>query len=144
MPILTINLGEVRTRAELAAALCVRAGALSAVTLVESNAAKAECRRSGCPLSAVVSNNGWCVLCSQSWFPRKLDRFGQPAKNRRGYGLFGTQFLRTLRGKGSAVCCCSSELCMKLGYSHHGMFRFPSDPKQRAEAARVLGIPAAE
>jgi hypothetical protein len=33
---------------------------------------------------------------------------------------------------------------MKLGYSHHGMFRFPRDPKQCAEAARVLGIPAAE
>ena len=41
-------------------------------------------------------------------------------------------------------CCCTSPLCEQIGYSHHGMFRFPKNPTDVATAARVLGIPASD
>ena len=138
MTVTAIRLSELHTRADLAAAICVPVPALDSVSL-----ASTACKRTGCLLSSVQNNNGWCLLCSQTWFPRELDKDGQPGKFRRGYGLYGNQFLRNFRGK-VHPCCCSSPLCEKLGYSHHGMFRFPSNPADVTEAARVLGIPASK
>ena len=57
---------------------------------------------------------------------------------------YGPQFLRNYTGKTVSLCCCSSPLCEKLGYSHGGMFRFPVKPEQVSEAARVLGLSPAE
>ena len=135
MAVISLDLGACRSRAQLAAALGVPAAALDVVTLVP-----APCKRAGCPLSAVFSNRGWCILCSQSWFPRELDDSGQPKRNRRGYGLYGPQFLRGPGVGHSSSCCCSSPLCEKIGYARGGMFRFPSQRDHCLVAARVLGV----
>ena len=68
MAIITIDLSAYRTRAQLAAGLNVPPAALDLVTLTSK-----PCRRgNGCPLTAALSNYGCCVLCSQTWFPRKF------------------------------------------------------------------------
>mmetsp|Transcript_19629 Transcript_19629/g.33477 ORF Transcript_19629/g.33477 Transcript_19629/m.33477 type:complete len:201 (-) Transcript_19629:44-646(-) len=41
-------------------------------------------------------------------------------------------------------CCCDTEECLKVGYSHCGMMRFPPDDDHRKEAVRVLGISCPE
>ena len=74
--------------------LSVPLAALDAVTLSTQ-----QCRRAGCTLYAAQHNVGYCVLHSQSWFPRELDRFGQPSTNCRGYSLYGPQFLPNYTGK---------------------------------------------
>ena len=138
MAIITIDLSACRTCAQLAAGLNVPPAALDLITLTSK-----PCRRGdGCPLTAAVSNYGCCVLCSQTWFPRKFADSGEPAKNRRGHGLYGRQFQR--RASPCAVCCCSSPLCEAIGYAHGGMFRFPSSRDKCLEAARVLGLSQTE
>ena len=139
MPTTVTNLSDIATRSELAETLDVPLPALDVVAL-----ATRQCRHAGCALFATEHNFGYCVLHSQSWFPRELEIFGRPSANRRGYGLYGPQFLRNHTGKMVASCCCSSPLCEKLGYSHDGMFRFPKKPEQVAEAARVLGLSPAD
>ena len=138
MPSRKVWLDEVKTRRELASALGVPVPAIDAVSLSTE-----ACRNLGCSLFAAEGNNGRCILCSQTWFPREHDKKGNPARNRRGYGLFGPQFLPTF-GTERKGCACASPLCEKLGYSHSGMFRFPNDPTKCAEAVRVLGIPSSQ
>ena len=53
MAILRVDIGACRSRAQLAAALRVPAPALDLVTTTSR-----QCKRLGCPLSAVSSNNG--------------------------------------------------------------------------------------
>ena len=98
------------------------------------------CQRSGCSLSAAKYNNGYCVLHLQSWFPSELNKLGQPSVKRRGYGLYGPQFLLGYCTSNPRMCACSSPLCKKLGYSHHGMFHFSKDATDSVEAARILGM----
>ena len=139
MPAKLIELYRITRRSELAEALDVPISALDVVTLSCQC-----CKTAGCSLFAAQYNFGRCILHSQTWFPREFDRFGQPAANRRGYGLYGPQFLRNYTGKVASSCCCSSALCEKLGYNHSGMFRFPTKPDQVATAARVLGLSAVD
>ena len=139
MAIITIDLSACHTRAQLAAGLNVPPAALDLVTLTSK-----PCRRgNGFPLTAALSNYGCCVLCSQTWYPRKSADSGAPAKYRRGHGLHGRQYQRRPVG-GSATCCCSSPLCEEIGYAHGGMFHFPSSRDNCLEAARVLGLPQPE
>ena len=135
MPTRTISFDGVRTCSDLAAELGVPVATLNMVSL-----GTASCKRNSCPFPLVLGNRGFCLVCSQSWFPREFNTKGLPATNRRGYGLYGPQFLPKREGNNPPSCCCASPLCEKLGYSHSGMFRFPTDPIKCAEAARVLGI----
>ena len=135
MAILSIDIFACRTRAQLAAGLGVPPSALDLVTLASTS-----CRRDGCTLPAVTSNYGSCILCSQTWFPREFDDSGEPAKYRRGYGLFGPQYQRRPGAGRYTTCCCSSPLCEKIGYANGGMFRFPPSTDDCLEAARVLGL----
>ena len=140
MPALTLDFSSVWSHSEIAAALGVPVLAVSAIALSPTLCRTIECRQ-----LLAVNNHGFCILSSQSWFPRELDKKGRPATNRRGYGLYGLQFLRKTDGSTNPKSCsCSSPLCEKLGYSHRGMFTFPSDPILCAEAMRVLGIPASQ
>ena len=137
MAILNIDVSACRTHLQLAAALKVPLAALNLVTLASTT-----CRRDRCPLSAVNSNHGYCVLCSQTWFPRKIDESGNPTTYCRGHGLYGPEYQRRPAAGHSTTCCCSSPLCEAIGYSNSGMFRFPSDEDHCVEAARVLGLPS--
>ena len=137
MPIKDFGLDGIGTRSDLATALCVAVPALDSVSLVSL-----VCQRSECSLAAAKHNNGYCVLHLQSWFPSELNKFGQPSVKRRGYGLYGPQFLLGYRNSNPTTCACSSPLCEKLGYSHHGMFRFPKDSTDSVKAARILGMSA--
>ena len=83
-----IRLDTVASRSDLAAQLDVPIAAINLVSLVE-----ASCKSQSCPLPAVPGNQGRCLLCAQSWFPR------QGNLNQRGYGLFGPQFLRINGGQ---------------------------------------------
>ena len=134
-----IDLYSITSRSDLARELSVPLAVLEVVTLSTQ-----QCKHTSCALYAAEHNFGHCVLHRRSWFPRELDRLGQPSTNRRGYGLYGPQFLRNYTGKMVASCCCSSSLCENLGYSHDGMCCFPKRPEQVAEAARVLGLSMAE
>ena len=111
MVIIVTSLSELRTWADLAVAICVPVPELDTVSL-----APVSCRQPGCPLSLAQGNHGRCILCQQSWFLREFDKNGQVVKYRRGYGLYGPQFLCKLGGKTSS-CCCTTPLCEKLGYS---------------------------
>ncbi len=135
MPTRTISFDCVRTCSDLAAELGVPVATLNMVSL-----GTASCKRSSCPFPLVLGNRGFCLVCSQSWFPREFNTKGLPETNRRGYGLYGLQFLPKREGNDPPSCCCASPLCEKLGYSHLGMFRFPTNPIKCAEAAHVLGI----
>ena len=86
------------------------------------------------------------MLCQQTWFPRQLNSKGKKTKHCRGYGLFGPQYMRLYGDSKTSVssCCCNSEVCEKIGYSHEGMFRPPPDPIHCKEAVRVLGIKSPE
>ena len=135
MPVICLDLGAYGTRAQLAVGLKVPEPALDLVTLTST-----PCKRQGCTLFAAVLNRGYCILCSQTWFPREFDDSGAPAKYRRGYGLYGPQYQRRRDAGHSTTCCCSSPLCEKIGHAHGGMFRFPTAWDQCLEAARVLGL----
>ena len=89
MPV-RLRLQEVATRSDLADALCVPVAAIGVLSLLGLTS----CKTAGCPLPAVLGSQSRCLLCSQTRFPRELDRSGNPKRNRRGYGLFGPQFLR--------------------------------------------------
>ena len=135
MAILSPALHDIRTITELADALNVPAPALRLVALSST-----ACLRSNCSLSAETNNRGYCILCSQRWFPREFDAKGRPSANCRGHGLYGPQFQRQFTPLCPTTCACSNALCMGIGYSHHGMFCFPTDPKHAAEAARIVGV----
>ena len=139
MAVPLINLYSITRRSDLANELSIPLAALDTVML-----STRQCRRAGCALYAAQHNFGYCVLHSQSWFPKEVNRFGQPSANRRGYDMYGPQFLRNFTGKTVSSCCCSSPLCKRLGNSHDVMFCFPTKPEQVAEAARVLGLLPAE
>jgi hypothetical protein len=125
MVIIFTSLSELRIQADLAAAICIPVPALDAVSL----------------LSADQNNHRRCIICQQSWFPRKFDRNGQVAKYRRDYGIYGPQFLRNFRGKAS-MCCCKTLRCEKRGYLHEGMIRLSKKPYAAAVALYVLDLPA--
>ena len=112
MSILSPALYNIRTTRELADTLNVPVPALRLVLL-----APLSCIRSKCSLSAALNNRGYCILCSQRWFPLEFDPQGRPALNH------------------------PNTLCKSIGYIHHGMFCFPKDPEHAAEAACVLGMP---
>ncbi len=139
MSSLDICLAEIKTRTELANALAVDVKALGLVKLLCTT-----CTTAGCNYPAVENNHKRCILCQQSWFPRQYNKKGKLLKNCRGHGLYGPQFMRTWEDISPTSCCCEMPLCEKIGYSHHGMFALPTDPDQRKEAIRVLGIKTPE
>lgn len=134
---LNFRLKDIHTRTELAEKLRVDIKALDLVTLTKSS-----CTNNGCSLPAVLNNSNRCVLCSQSWYPRLKNEKDEDMKYCRGHGLFGAQFMRLYGERKSAppTCCCTSLLCEKIGYSHEGMLRLPTDAADCKEATRVLGI----
>ena len=102
MAIITIDLSACRTRAQLAAGLNVPPAALDLVTLTSK-----PCRRgNGCPLTAALSNYGCCVLCSQTWYPRKSTDSGVQGSGGRSAGLSpgrGQESARRWRPGGAAT-----------------------------------------
>ena len=71
-------------------------------------------------------------MCRQTWYPRN---------DSRGYGLYGSQFMPRYCGKrAKRACCCTSDLCQKIGYSHMGMMCLPINCDKCIETITVLGI----
>eukprot|EP00573_Skeletonema_grethae_P000959 CAMPEP_0201689626 /NCGR_PEP_ID=MMETSP0578-20130828/3186_1 /ASSEMBLY_ACC=CAM_ASM_000663 /TAXON_ID=267565 /ORGANISM="Skeletonema grethea, Strain CCMP 1804" /LENGTH=365 /DNA_ID=CAMNT_0048174325 /DNA_START=17 /DNA_END=1114 /DNA_ORIENTATION=+ len=134
-----VRFSEIKTRTELANTLNVDVKALDLVKLLSTT-----CTTEGCNYPGVENNHRRCIVCQQSWFPRQYNKKGKPLKNCRGYGLYGPQFMRRWRNISPTTCCCETPLCEEIGYSHHGMFALPTDPKMRREAIRVLGIKTPE
>lgn len=126
------------SRTELSNRLGVPPRALDVISFTGSLCKR--CNR----LPAVLNNQGRCVSCQQTWFPRELKENGERAKHCRGHGLLGPQFMR-LFGEGinsPKSCACSMQLCEKIGYSHAGTFRFPTKPDECAIAMEMLNIPS--
>ena len=139
MPVRNVSLACVSTRSNLAAELGVPVPALNLVSL----GTPPLCKTNRCPLHIFLGNHSNCLICSQAWFPQELNKKGLPATHRRGYGLYGRQFLpqRDIKSNpASCCCCCTSPLCENIGYSHTRFFCFPTDPRKCAEAVCVLGI----
>uniref|UniRef100_A0A6U6KZ63 Uncharacterized protein n=1 Tax=Odontella aurita TaxID=265563 RepID=A0A6U6KZ63_9STRA len=133
------DLRNVQTRSELAALLHVDVKAIGLVSLSSTQL----CTTKGCQLPAVDNNRKRCILCSQTWFPRKFKSNGKISANCRGYGLHGPQFMRVFNGcSSSPTCCCNISLCEEIGHSHEGMFRMPSDATNCKEALVQLNIPS--
>lgn len=129
-------LATISSREELAKELNVDIKSLDLVELTDT-----PCRSEGCNLSAAKNNYNQCILCCQQWFPRKLNKGGEVKNNRRGYGLYGPQFMQRYNGTTQRkACACDMEECQKIGYSHYGMMTFPTDQADCKEAIRVLGI----
>jgi hypothetical protein len=79
----------------------------------------------------VVTNRDRCVLCSQTWFPRDC----------RGSGLYGLQFMPVYNGKRMKnSCCCTMELCRKIGYDHQGMMSLPLRREKCIAALTALAV----
>lgn len=136
MPPLSLCLADISTRSELVDKLGVDNKALDLVTLNST-----PCKNDGCNLSAAANNNNQCVLCTQRWYPQQFNSDGTKNKYRRGYGLYGRQFMRIYNcSSPPKSCSCDAELCQEIGYSHDGMFCFPSDERKCKQAIRALGI----
>ena len=136
MPPLIIRLADISSRKDLADKLNVDLKSLDLVVLT-----KITCKSDGCNLPAALNNHNQCILCNQQWYPREFNSDGSKNKYCRGYGLYGPQFMREYNGTAAPKpCCCDTEECLKVGYSHCGMMRFPPDKNHRKEAIRVLGI----
>jgi hypothetical protein len=86
MAFLKFALSEVFSLSELANRLDVDVRALQLVCLLNE-----ECKTTDCNLLQVSNNNKYCLLCSQSRFPKLLNRRGEKTNNSRGHGLFGPQ-----------------------------------------------------
>eukprot|EP00978_Attheya_sp_CCMP212_P021547 scaffold63058_cov69-Attheya_sp.AAC.1 len=112
------------SRADVASLLCVPEGALDLVTL--SNEI---CMAKGCNAMAVKSNYQKCAFHGKKWFPCKHAAAGgkELLVNRRGYELLGPEYQRCFGTNKPSSCCCDLEACVGIGYSHHGMFRLPTD-----------------
>ena len=138
MAILNLNLKDITTLTDLSKNLNVDVNALRLVKLLPD----VPCKRSGCILPAVENNNKHCILCSQTWYPKLLNNKGEKTKNCRGYGLYGLQYTRNYGGtkNSPAVCCCTTPLCEKIGYSHEGMFYLPTKKDDLHQAMIALGI----
>ena len=131
-----MRLSDVRTRTELAAQFAVDVRAINVVSLSNS-----PCRNPSCILPAAQNNNKRCICCQQTWFPRIAKAGGTKSDNAHGYGLFGPQFMREYDGKLSKkACCCQSDYCQKIGYSHMGMMSLLKDRNLCMEATAALGI----
>ena len=89
-----LQLRAIKTRTELATKLGVDIKSLDLVSFTSSN-----CSDINCNLPAVKGNYGKCIVHQQTWYPRKLTTKGEEAKNCRGHGLFGPQFMRTYNKK---------------------------------------------
>ena len=135
MVAVSVSLSDITRLSDLAARLGVDVRALQLVKLHPT----AICKGKECILPAAESNRGFCVLCSQQWFPRNTSA----ELNRRGHGLYGPKFMCIYNNCTSPpkACCCDTPLCEKIGYSHEGMFRLPSKPeKDVKDFVAALGI----
>ena len=86
MVAVSVSLSDITRLSDLAARLGVDVRALQLVKLHPT----AFCKGKECILPAAESNRGFCVLCSQQWFPRNTSA----ELNRRGHGLYGPKFMR--------------------------------------------------
>lgn len=135
-----IHLKDITTRTELAAALNVDIKAIGLITLSSTT-----CRNKNCNLPAALHNNTYCIVHSQTWFPRTTTAKGKKSKNSRGHGLYGRKYMSVYNGvEQKKTCCCENDLCNKIGYSHEGMFHPPYHEKDCKEALWVLGITSKE
>ena len=116
MPVLTFELGRVKTRTKLAHSLNVNVRALDVVSLSGKT-----CRNTGCCLPSVVNNNDRCILCRQTWYPRN---------DSRGCDLYGSQFMARYCGKRARRVCLLP----------HGMMCISIYRDKCIEAITALGI----
>ena len=127
MPVLNFELRKVTTSTKLANLLNVNMRVLDVMSLSDTT-----CRNMGCYLPLSVNNSNRCVICSQIWYPRN---------KRRGYDLYGSQFMLRYCGKQARkACCCTSDLCQKNGYSRMGMICLPTNHDKCIEAIVALSI----
>ena len=112
MPFFKTRLADISTRSELADKIGVDVKAFDYIKLSTTT-----CINEDCNLLAVLKNNGRCLLCSQSWYPRKLKSNGVPLKKpQRGHGLHGLQFMYDYGRSKPTTCCCDNPLCEEIGY----------------------------
>lgn len=110
---------------DLAKRLHIDPRALSYVTLVSPTK---ECKRSICSFPSATYNYGYCICCSQKWFPRKKIAYGRKGNGDRGNRLLGPAFQRCASPNvpSRTACCCNCELCYGMGYTD-SVFSFPTD-----------------
>eukprot|EP00956_Cyclotella_meneghiniana_P021054 scaffold37867_cov65-Cyclotella_meneghiniana.AAC.3 len=131
MTILTVSLDDVSTSADLAQKLNVPHAAINLINIVSKPR-----KRASCPLPSCLFNYGCCILCSQTWYPH--NRKG-PSNLARGHGLYGPQYMREYNNVVKpGVCCCDNPTCLKIGYSHEGMFTLPYSDKKGNKLTTTL------
>ncbi|EJK68248.1 hypothetical protein THAOC_10592 [Thalassiosira oceanica] len=135
MTVFAFDLKEIRTATEMASKLSVGRRALDYVNLSTEKTCK-----TCAVLPAALTNQNRCILCRQGWYPRLHGDDGERLEQCRGHKLYGPEFGRVYRGKVGKTCCCESEVCEGIGYSHQGMIRLPSEESQCVEFLRLLGI----
>jgi hypothetical protein len=124
------------SQADVASCLCVPDGTLDLVTLLDET-----CPTQGCNNLGIHGyGGGRCVFHSQSWLPRAKDKDNKLRANRRGYELLGPEQHQRNFSSGFGACCCDLEVCIGIGYLHHGMFRMPADKMHVTKFVEKLSV----
>ena len=88
---------------EFAGVLGVPTSSLALVVPLDS-----QCRHSGCPHTAILSNCGYCPIHRRAWYPLAQDW---------GSDHHGPEFLPLSSGRKKTRCCdCDQQSCFKAGY----------------------------
>jgi hypothetical protein len=112
---------------DLAKQLEINPRALLYVTLVSpSKPCKGD--QGFCKFPPVAYNQGYCMCCRQSWFPKKPRPHFSTTYGGRGNLLLGPEFQRRASPNmpPRTVCCCTLVKCYSMGYTD-SVFYFPTD-----------------
>jgi hypothetical protein len=90
------------------------------------------CSKNGCPFPSVGCNQGCCVCCSQSWYPKAGENSTVEFKTERGHLLLGPEFSRRKCPSGAHACDCDNQTCVGIGHCND-MFGFPSKAQLREQ-----------
>ena len=133
-----VDWGKIQDRQQLADTLGVPFLAPYCVDILP----KQMCKMKGCNYPAVDRNYNKCVACNQRWFPSPTNDDGTENARKRGWGMYGEQFLRSVgnRTSSSNSCSCEQYYCEKIGYSTEGIFRFPPKEKDSMACGKALGL----
>jgi hypothetical protein len=112
------------TRLDVTKLLCVPDGVLDLVTLTE-----VVCPVEGCSNLGIQGNyRERCAFYGRkTWFPCVRDDQKKLRPNCCGYEFLGPEFQRNFKPVPCTTCGCELEVCLAIGYSHHGMFRLSSN-----------------